>query len=113
VRTYLLSPPPQRWMRCISRPVRGRNPWAHYACSSSRCIPISAAFKGCRLKSALRRLRVVIDHSPEALEKAARKARRDFVYEETLKELQIELVHLQVSTRLGDACQHSHRVVGG
>jgi hypothetical protein len=56
---------------------------------------------------------VVIDHSPEALEKAARKARKDFVYEETLKELQIELVHLQVSNRLLDVCQHSHRVVGG
>lgn len=75
-----------------------------------RPIPL---FRHCLNSPVASRRRVVIDHSPEALEKAARKARKDFVYEETLKELQIELVHLQVSNRLLDVCQHSHRVVGG
>jgi hypothetical protein len=48
-----------------------------------------------RVARVVPRRRVVIDHSEEALAKAGRKAMKDFIYNETLKELQIELVHLQ------------------
>jgi len=41
------------------------------------------------------RHKVVINVTEEAIAKAERKARKNFVYEETLKELNIELVHLQ------------------